>query len=70
VLVATAAIRNLIREAKVHQIPSIMQAGGRYGMVTMDQSLAKLVRQGKITMDLAVERCAHESELRRLVQAL
>lgn len=70
VLVATAAIRNLIREAKVHQIPSIMQAGGKYGMVTMDQSLAKLVRQGKITMDLAVERCAHEEELRRLVQSL
>jgi len=66
VLVATGAIRNLIREAKVHQIPSIMQAGAKYGMVTMDQSLAKLVRQGKIAMELAVERCAHEEELRRL----
>ncbi len=40
VMVATPAIRNLIREAKVHQIYSSMQAGGRYGMRTMDQAVA------------------------------
>ena len=40
VLVATPAVRNLIREAKGHQIPTQMQAGAQYGMVTMDQSLA------------------------------
>src|SRR2546422_2951030 len=39
VLVATPAIRNLIRDGKVHQIYSVMQAGGRYGMQTMDMSL-------------------------------
>src|ERR671921_1613032 len=38
VLVATPAVRNLIREGKTHQIYSAMQAGGKYGMVTMDQS--------------------------------
>jgi twitching motility protein PilT len=65
VLVATPAIRNLIREAKVHQIYSLMQAGAKYGMVTMDQSLATLVRQGRVTMDAAVEACAHEDDLRR-----
>ena len=42
VLVATPAIRNLIREAKVHQIYSMLQAGGKYGMVTMDMTLARL----------------------------
>src|SRR5471030_2459028 len=49
VLVATPAIRNLIREAKTHQIYSVLQAGGRYGMVTMDMSLAQLVRNGRIS---------------------
>ncbi|HZR14148.1 MAG TPA: PilT/PilU family type 4a pilus ATPase [Acidimicrobiia bacterium] len=66
VLVATPAIRNLIREGKVHQIYSLMQAGGKHGMVTMDQSLAALARQGRITMDAALERCANEEDLRRL----
>ena len=41
VMVATPAVRNLIREGKVHQIYSAMQAGGRYGMQTMDQSLCR-----------------------------
>ena len=46
VLVATPAIRNLIREGKTHQIYSCMQAGGKYGMHTMDQSLADLRAAG------------------------
>ncbi len=67
VLVATPAIRNLIREGKVHQIYSMLQAGGKHGMLTMDQSLAHLVRAGSVTVEAAVERCANESDLRRLV---
>lgn len=67
VLVATPAVRNLIREGKVHQIYSSMQAGGKYGMQTMDQSLAQLVRSTAVSMDVALERCHHEDDLRRLV---
>jgi twitching motility protein PilT len=67
VMVATPAIRNLIREQKVHQIYSMLQAGGKYGMVTMDMSLAQLVRGRRISMDTALERCANEDDLRRLV---
>src|SRR5215510_6901626 len=67
IMVATPAIRNLIREGKVHQIYSMLQAGGKYGMVTMDMSLAQLVRAHKITLDAAVERCANEEDLRRLI---
>ena len=70
VLVATPAIRNLIREGKTHQIYSAMQAGGKYGMQTMDTSLATLVKKGKITMEVALERCANESDLRRLAGAV
>ena len=47
-LVATPAIRNLVREGKTHMIYSAMQAGGQMGMLTMDQSLADLVREGVV----------------------
>src|SRR3989440_2480722 len=67
VMVATPAIRNLIREAKVHQIYSSMQAGGRYGMQTMDMSLASHVKAGRITQQMAFERCHDPEELQRLV---
>jgi twitching motility protein PilT len=66
VLVATSAVRNMIREAKVHQIYGAMQAGGRYGMQTMDSALAHLVALGKISMEMAKERCHDEQELKRL----
>jgi len=67
VLVATSAVRNLIREGKVHQIYSMMQAGGRLGMRTMDASLAELVRLGRITHQLAMERAHDAEELNRLL---
>jgi len=66
VLVTTPAIRNLIREAKVHQIYSAMQAGGQFGMRVMDQALAYLVTNQKITMELARQRCHDPQELERL----
>jgi twitching motility protein PilT len=67
VLVCTPAVRNLIREGKVHQIYSIMQAGGRFGMQTMDQALATLVKQGRISQQLAYERSHDPEELNRLI---
>ena len=69
VLVATPAVRNLIREGKIYQIYSLMQTGAKWGMVTMDQNLATLVAQRKITMEAALERCSNEEDLRRLVQS-
>jgi twitching motility protein PilT len=65
-MVATPAIRNLIREGKTHQIYSSMQAGGKFGMQTMDQSLADLVKAGKVSMETAIERCSNVEDLRRL----
>ena len=67
VLVATAAVRNLIREGKTHQIYSMMQAGGRFGMQTMDAALAVVVRSGRITRELAMDRCHDPEELNRLL---
>jgi twitching motility protein PilT len=67
VMIATPAIRNLIREAKVHQIYSSMQAGAQHGMITMDNALARLVLQGAISSELAMQRCHDPQELSRLL---
>jgi twitching motility protein PilT len=67
ILIATPAVRNLVREGKVHQIYSVMQAGGRFGMQTMDLALANLVKSGQITQALAYERCHDAEELNRLI---
>ena len=48
VMKCTPPIQNLIREAKIHQIPSVMQTAVRDGMITMDKSLEELVKSGKI----------------------
>jgi twitching motility protein PilT len=66
VLVATPAIRNLIREGKTHQIYSAMQAGAKHGMHTMDQHLADLVMKGKITYEVGLEKCHHVEDFNRL----
>jgi twitching motility protein PilT len=67
VLVPTAAVRNLIREGKTHQIYSALQTGGQSGMQTMDTSLAQLVREQQITRELAESRSSSPEELRRLM---
>src|SRR6188472_2842746 len=69
VLIPTAAVRNLIREGKTHQIYSLIQTGGQHGMQTMDASLAGLVREGKITMSAAESRSSEPAEMRKLVEA-
>jgi len=51
VLVGTPAIGNLIREGKTHQIPSMIETGARHGMISMDASLKKLLKEGMITME-------------------
>ncbi|MGH2756197.1 MAG: PilT/PilU family type 4a pilus ATPase, partial [Actinomycetota bacterium] len=66
VLVATPAVRNLIREGKTHQIYTSMQAGGKYGMQVMDQHLAELVKRGRITYEMGIERAHHIEEFNRL----
>jgi twitching motility protein PilT len=55
IMVATPAIRNLIREDKVAQMYSAIQTGASYGMQTLDQCLQELVRKGLVARDLARE---------------
>jgi len=55
IMIATIAIRNLIREKKIHQIPSVMQASSAAGMVTLDESLLQLLKGGKINKQVALK---------------
>jgi len=68
VMVPNAAIRNLIREDKVHQIYSAMQVGqSKFGMQTFNQSLAALIQRGTITIDEGVARSSDPDELRNML---
>jgi twitching motility protein PilT len=67
ILTATPGVRNLIREGKTHQIYSSIQSGAQHGMVAMDQSLATLVKTGRVTYDEALEKCNNITEFNRLV---
>jgi twitching motility protein PilT len=69
ILVPNNAIRNLIREDKVHQIYSMMQTGQeKYGMQTFNQSLATLYQKRQITLDVAMQRSSNPEELRDLIE--
>jgi twitching motility protein PilT len=70
IMVTTPAIRNLIREEKIHQLYSAMQAGQKFGMQTMNQSLAELVQRRQITRDEALNRSMLPEELSQLVANL
>lgn len=66
-MVSTPAIRNLIREGKTFQIQSLIQTGGKFGMKTMDSSLADLYLNGFIKQDEAYSRCVDREMLERLI---
>ncbi len=61
------AIKNMIREVKVHQIYTAIQASGRRGMMTMDMSLVNLYKEGKISETLALEKAHNVDEVRRMI---
>ena len=68
ILVVTPAIRALIRDDKVHQLYSMIQAGQKYGMKTMNQSLAELYQAGKITINDAMAHSGSTQELTEMLQ--
>jgi twitching motility protein PilT len=69
ILMPNAAIRNLIREDKIHQIYSMMQTGqDKFGMQTFNQALATLVHKKLITLDVAMQRTSNADELKELIE--
>jgi twitching motility protein PilT len=68
ILVPNAAVRNLIREDKIHQIYSSMQSGqDKFGMQTFNQALATLYFQKQITMEVAMARSSNVDELQEMI---
>ncbi|MBQ3842256.1 MAG: type IV pilus twitching motility protein PilT [Ruminiclostridium sp.] len=68
VMAATDPIRAMIREGKIFQIPSSIATGRKDGMFSLDQDLARLVRNGRISNELALSRCQDPSEYKRFLQ--
>lgn len=69
ILIPNSAIRNLIREDKIHQIYSMMQTGqDKYGMQTFNQALATLYLKKSITLDVAMQRSSNPDELKDLIE--
>ena len=65
ILVATSAMRNLIRRGDDHQLRANIETGRAEGMLTMEQSLAELVRAGRVSRETAYAHCNHPEDLRR-----
>jgi twitching motility protein PilT len=68
ILIATPAVRNLIRESKSHQLPSMMQTGKKYGMQLLDDAIMDLYNKGRITADDAYTKANDKSRFRPLLK--
>ena len=68
IMITTPGIQNLIREGKTHQIESAVQTGSKYGMKTMDMSLAELYRKGVISFETAMIYAVDNETLKRLIR--
>ena len=66
-MICTPAIRAVIRDEKIHQIYSLMQAGKKHGMQTMNDALQLLYMRGDVTLDEALKRSGDPAELMRAV---
>ncbi len=69
ILNATDSVKAMIRDDKVHLINSSMQTGKQFGMQTMDQELARLVKEKVISLETAYDKCINPQELRRFLAA-
>ena len=69
ILIANPAVRNLIREGKTHQIPSMIQTGKKYGMILLDDSIMNLFTQGMISAEEAYAKANDKGRFRPLLNA-
>ena len=69
ILIANPAVRNLIREGKTHQIPSMIQTGKKYGMILLDDSIMDLFKKGIISADEAYAKSNEKGRFRAMLKA-
>jgi twitching motility protein PilT len=67
ILVATPAVRNLIRQGKSHELPNVMHLSSKDGMQTPDQSLAKLVKNQQVSSEVAMLKSSNPAQLMKLI---
>jgi twitching motility protein PilT len=67
IMIATTAIQNMIREGKTHQVESSIQTGAKYGMKTMDMSLAELYKKGLISYETALSYAIDRDMLSKII---
>lgn len=68
IMIATPAVRNIVREGKTHQLDAVIQTGAEYGMRSMDKTLVNLIHSGQITYDEARNFAVDLEELDRLLR--
>jgi twitching motility protein PilT len=68
ILVATPAVRNIIREGKSYQLEAVIQTGAEFGMQSMDRTLVNLIHTGVISYDEARNYAVDLEELDRLMR--
>ena len=69
-MMVNAAISNLIREGKTHQIYNAIELGGKVGMISLDKAIANLVKQGKITYDTGLAKANNPKHFETLTQGM
>jgi twitching motility protein PilT len=69
ILIATPAVRNIVREGKSHQLEAVIQTGAEFGMQSMDKTLVSLIRRGTITYDEARNYAIDIDELDRMMRS-
>jgi len=65
-MIGTPAIRNLVREQEIEQIPTLIQTGHQFGMRTMDKTLKELYKEGTITYEAALSKAKNVDEFKNL----
>ena len=68
ILIATSPVKNLIREAKTYQLPSVMQMGRAHGIQLMDESLAILCKEGKVSYETAFEKAENKEVFKKMAR--
>ena len=66
IMLGTSAVKNLVREGKIHQLHNVIRTSSKLGMMTMDQSLARLYVQGVIDADTLLEYCQNKEEVEEI----
>ncbi len=69
IMIATPAVRSLIREGKSHQLYNTIQTGAKYGMKTMEQALFELYSSKQITEEDALNHTSHTEDLKRMIES-